>query len=308
MTAGILVLELFGMIFVGWCIRRLHVIGEHFDKDLASFVTNVSLPCLIVNSMQMDFSWQELINCAWLLLLALLYLAVSFGVGFGVGRLYPNDHRRRITHYSAVFTNFTFMGVPVVETLFGQAALFHFMIFLVPLRVALYVLSRPILTPPGVKAEKRSRFGWITPPLAAVPVGLLLYVTGWQLPAIPNQILKWIASVCSPLGMLLCGITLAKFPLKTLLRPRCFLMALLRNFLMPGIFLALSLLFGISKELAEPLVITAALPIGALMVSFTIKYDDEPEAHFDAAGCVLISTLLSAAAIPVWARLLELLI
>lgn len=305
MTAGILILELLGMILVGWAAVKRNVVGPQFTKDMANFITGISLPCLIITSLQMDFSMEELKNCGRLLLMALLFLVVSYAAGLLVGRMWPNDYRRRITRYGMLFTNFTFMGVPVVESLYGQQMMFYFMIFLVPLRIALYLSAKPLLTPPGVKTEARKRFGWVSPPLVGVAVGLLLYITGWKVPAIPWQILKWLGSVCSPMGMVLCGMTLAAYPLRDLLRPRCFVMAAFRCLLMPGLLMGLALLLHVSRELTTPMVITAALPVGSLAVSFTLRYDDNPLAHFDAAGTVLVSTLFSAAAIPLWARLLE---
>ena len=107
--------------------------------------------------------------------------------------------------------------------------------------------------------------------------------------------------------MIVCGVSLGKFPVKALLRGRSLLLSVLRCFVMPGIMLGLSLALGLSQELARPLVICAALPIASIMAMLIIQYDPDPEAHFESAGAILISTVLSVASIPLWAWALTLL-
>lgn len=305
MTAAKLALELLIMIAIGYCIEKRRMVGPQFSKDLSAFVINLALPCLIFRSMQMEYSVDQLKTCGYLVLLGLLYLVVSFAVAFLLHRAAPKDHRGRILRFGMIFTNFTFVGIPVMETLYGNQGVFYFVIFLVPLRIALYSFAKPLLTPPDVTVEKQSLGqklkGWFSPQLVAVIIGLTMYVTGWRFPEIIDQPMGWLAGVCSPLGMILCGVSLAKYPAKALLRPSCFVASALRCLLMPALLLGVSFLLGLKPALAQPMVICAALPIASTLVAFTIRYDKNTDAHFESAGAVLCSTILSAATIPLWA-------
>ena len=51
-------------------------------------------------------------------------------------------------------------------------------------------------------------------------------------------------------------------------------------------------------------VIFTALPVASLLAAFTIQYDPAQDSQFEAAATVLLSTLLSAFTIPVWAEVL----
>lgn len=181
---------------------------------------------------------------------------------------------------------------------------------IVPIRIALYTFSKPLLAPANVALERQSfrqkLKGWFSPPLVAVPIGLVLYVTGWELPEIIGQAITWIASVCSPLGMILCGVSLGKIPLNALLRKRSLLLGFLRCLVLPGVMLSFCFILDLKHELARPIVICSALPIASMMATFTIQYDPDPEAHFESAGAVLISTILAVATIPFWAWTLTL--
>lgn len=305
MTAAKLALELLIMIAIGYAIEKRRLVGPQFSTDLSAFVINLALPCLIIRSMQVEYSVDQLKTCGYLVLLGLLYLAVSFAAAFLVYRLAPGDHRGRILRFGMIFTNFTFVGIPVMETLYGNSGVFYFVIFLVPLRIALYSFAKPLLTPPHVAVEKQSFTqklkGWFSPQLAAVLIGLAMYITGWQPPEIIAQPMAWLAGVCSPLGMILCGVSLAKYPAKALLRPSCFVTAGLRCLLMPALLLAVSFLLRLDAALAQPMVICAALPIASTLAAFTIRFDENTDAHFESAGAILCSTVLSAATIPLWA-------
>ena len=312
MTAATLALELLIMIGIGYFVEKSRMVGSHFSADLSSFVIKLALPCLIIQSMQVEYSVDQLKTCGVLLLLGVVYLAVSFTVGFSFWRAGPKDHRGRIMRFGLIVPNFTFMGIPVMETLYGSQGVFYFVIFLVPLRIALYSFAKPLLTPPHIAVEKQTFLqklkGWFSPPMVGVIIGLTLYISGLPLPEIVAKPISWLAGVCSPLGMILCGVSLGKYPARALLRKSCFVNAALRCLLMPGVFLAVGFLLGLEPALAQPMVICAAMPIASTLAAFTIRYEENnTDAHFESAGAILCSTVLSAATIPLWSWALSLL-
>ena len=294
MTAASLSVQLILMVAIGVFAWRAHIVSGDFDKQLTSFVMKLALPCMIVRSMSGAFSWEELKNCGRLVAIALILWAVTFGLGQAAYRLMGKTASARIMRFGMMYTNFTFVGIPVMEALYGDTGVFYFVVFLVPYRMIYYSSAEPLLSPPGLEHKERTLAdklkGWFSPPVVAVFAGLLLYVTQLQLP--------------SPLGMVLCGISLGRYDFKKLLRPRYLWTPLVRNLALPGLILGLVLLAGLEPELARVVVIFSALPVPSLLAAFTIQYDPERESQFQAAAAVLLSTLLSAFTIPVWAAVL----
>ena len=136
-------------------------------------------------------------------------------------------------------------------------------------------------------------------------MGLILYLTQIQLPTPIAGVINSLGSCASPLGMLLCGMSLGKYPMKKLLRPRYFRLPLVRNLLLPALTLGLSLLVGLDKELAQVAVMFTALPVASLIAACTIQYDPNEETQIEAAAAVLLSTIFAAVTIPLWATLLN---
>lgn len=308
MTAAKLSIQLILMMGIGLFAVRSGIVKGDFDKQLTSFLMKICLPCMIVKSMMGVFSWEELKNCGRLVILALILWAITFGLGQLVYRLTGRSGTGRIMRFSMIYTNFTFVGIPVMEALYGDLGVFYFVVFVVPYRMIYYSSAEPMLSPPGLKREKRSLSaklrGWFSAPVIAVIVGLILYLTQLQLPSPIAGVINSIGSCASPMGMILCGMSLGRYEFKRLLRPRYLWFPLVRNLAIPALFLGLCLLVGLEQELAQIVVMFTALPTASLLAAFTIQYDPSQETQFEAAACVLLSTLCAAFTIPMWAALL----
>ncbi|MDD6160687.1 MAG: AEC family transporter [Oscillospiraceae bacterium] len=308
MVAVKLAIQLILMVSVGIFIGRAHIVKEDFSQQLTSLVMKICLPCLIVKSMMGAFSVEALKNSGRLVLLAILLWATTFALGQIVYHATGKTASSRIMRFSMIYTNFTFVGIPVVEALYGEMGVFYFVIFLVPYRMVYYSSSEPMLSPPGHVQQKRTLKaklkGWFSPPVVAVFIGLFFYLTQISLPSPVAGVINSLGSCASPLGMLLCGISLSKYEFKRLLRPGYLLYPLVRNFIMPAVFLLVSVLLHLDRELAQVVVIFGALPTASLLAAFTIQYDPDQETQFEAAAAVLLSTAFCAFSIPLWANVL----
>ena len=310
MTAAALAIQLVLMLGVGLLAVRIRVVDENFEKQLTSLIMKIIMPCMIVKAMMGVFSWEELKHCGQLVLLAVILWGVTFGLAQIVYRLMGKSASGRIMRFSMMYTNFTFVGIPVMEALYGSTGVFYFVVFVVPYRIVYYSSAEPLLTPPGMKRGERSwkdrLKGWFSPPVVAVFLGLALYLTQLQLPAPVAGVINGLGSCASPLGMLLCGMALGKYPFRQLLKPRYFWVPLVRNLLLPALVLGLCMLAGLEKELVQVVVMFAALPVASLIAAFAIQYDSNRETQFEAAAAVLWTTVAGAITLPMWAAVLEL--
>ena len=305
MTAAMLAIQLVLMVGIGLFVIKRRIVSESFEKQLTSLILNILLPCMIVKSMMGIFSWEQLRHCGQLLIIAVVVWAITFGLGQTIYHLMGKTVSARIMRFGMMYTNFTFVGIPVIEGLYGDLGVFYFVVFLVPYRIIYYSSAEPLLSPPGTIRTRRTLkekiCGWFSAPVIAVIVGLFLYLTQLQLPSPVIGAITSLGNCASPLGMLLCGMSLGKYPFRRLLRPRYFYFPLVRNLLIPALFFVLALLVGLEKELAQIVVMFAALPVASLLAAFMIQYDPNEEAQFEAAAAVLLTTIFSAVTIPLWA-------
>lgn len=309
MLALKLSLQLLIYMIVGVAVYRMKIVDEHFDKSLTSFILKITLPCLIINSFNIPFSEAQLKNCGILFIAAILYLILCFAIGQIAFKLSGGGHSGRILRFGSIFTNFSFMGIPVVEELYGQTGLLYFVVFLVPIRMVYYSSAKPLLSPKDTQQVKETFSqrlkGWFSPPVVAVFIGFALYITGLELPTFLQKSISSLGSTCGPMGMVLCGITLAKNDIRELLNPRYLKMPFLRNILMPALTLAIMMLVPLDPFLEKIIAIYSTLPVASLLAAFTIQYDPRPEARLEGAGSVFYSLLASSVTIPLWAVIIE---
>lgn len=298
------------LIAAGYIVWKTGILGADFDRALSALLINVALPCMIVSSFETPFSADDLKNLGILFVISAICLAVNFVIGH-LCYLKIGGYSGRILRFSTMFTNFSFVGMPVIEALFGETALLYFVVFTVPARFVYYSGARPLLSPPDSVREKLTLWqhikGWLSPPVIAVFIGLFLYVTQLRLPEVISAPIGAIGDICAPLGMMLCGFSLAQHDVRKLLKLSYFRIPLMRNIIIPAITLLILYFLPLDPLVKKVILIFNALPVASMIVGFTIQYDPEPGAKLESASGVFLSILFFAATIPLWSYLAELL-
>ncbi|MBR4057835.1 MAG: AEC family transporter [Oscillospiraceae bacterium] len=308
MQALTLSAELILILLVGLFAQKLHVIGPAFNKQVSAFVLNIALPCMIINSMNVPDAMNKLIQNAWILAISVAVLVLGFLVGLLMGKLLKKHIAERIIRFGATFTNFNFFGVVVVEKLGGDELLFYYLIFIIPVRLTIYLLAKIILMPKENRAAKmtlKEKLKMVlSAPLVAVFIGLALSFFKVRVPVVIQYGLDQLGVLASPLGILLCGSTLGCYSVKKMVTKSSVIMSLIRNFLMPLIVWLLCRGLRLPEMYTSLAVIYSALPVASLTSTYVLQYDPDPKAHLDGAGFVFVSTLLSAASLSIFALLL----
>ncbi len=311
MVALNLALQMAILICAGVLIMKVKLVGEDFPTNLSKFILNVSLPCLIVKSLNVSFSLSELWKFGSIILLALGVMALLFLLGTGAFFLLKKGSTGRIVRFGTIYPNFSFVGIPVVEALCGATGVLYFTIFTIPVRLIYYSSAKPLLgaKKEGPKNPLRLRIlHFFSPPIVAVILGLILYFFSITLPEPLTKAISAVSSTASPLGMLLCGMTLSKLELKNFFRhPKIFFLPLLRNLAAPALVLLLLCVLPLNLDplVCRVVVLYSALPCAAMLTTFAVVYDPSPQARIESSVGVFSSTLLSVVTLPIFAALLD---
>lgn len=335
MFTVILSIEMLLMTCVGIWMQKIRLVTSDFSVQLTIFLMNIALPCLIFSSMTgVEASIQQLINCLAAFGCSSIVCALQFILGQIVYRVMGQNGSARVMRYGIIFTHFSFMGIPVMEALFGAEGLLYYSIFLIPVRALYYGATQSLLVPPEKRENSTTISGRVkrfcsNPCLWAVLIGMAFYVIfgliwtdfTWTqfVPAGVAAVLSglctsihWVITVlggvCTPLGLILCGLTLGKYQFRELLHMRYLVLPLLRCVVIPlGFFCiirALNCVVSIDPVVSVMAVVYTALPVASLTAAYTIQYDPDPEVQFEAAGAVFFSTILSIFTVPIWYHIL----
>ncbi len=307
MTVLQLSIKLMLFIAVGYAARRLRVMADGFDKALTRFVMAIPLPCMVFNSFRIEYSADKLLDTPLLLGLsvgsmALLFVLTTLVTGGAKTKL------GKTCRFAMLFTNFTFIGLPVVSELYGPEGSFYYVIFTLPIRVMFYGGAAVMLGKSGEKPDWRETLKkFLCEPVIAVFLGFAVYVARLPLPAVLTDTIASLGAMASPLGLILCGAILADADWRGVFRfPAVFAVAAARLIAIPALMAGLFLLLGVGHEIIRTTVFFFAMPVASLLPTFLLRYDpDAADARLAGGYMVVVSTLLCIVTIPLWATVLD---
>ncbi len=297
------------LIFAGIFVRRKRIVDERFESSLSSLISNLLLPCMVYTVINGgSFTKEAFQTGAAAMLLALLVTAILWMTGSLYARLFfpAKSPFAGCAVAAMVFSNFTFMGFPIVEALYGKDVLFTFMMFTFPMRATIYILPAFVMQPASSLRGKRLRQRLrplLSPSVLSVPISLLIFALPFSVPAPIEAAIEMIGSACSPMAMLLCGISLAAIRREDLVSDRQVLWSVIgRNVIAPAVVLGVLSIWPLELPLYRTAVVYAALPTASLLTMFAVEYKaDAPKM----AANIFLSTLLSIATLPLWVYLVE---
>ncbi len=298
-----LALEFALLVFVGIFIIRAKIVDQSFLKNLSAFVMKVALPCMIFNSIRAQHfagDYNQLltiVSLAVILLAALAFLGVIFWLVTG------RTLFGRCVIFSTMFSNYTYIGMAVVEKMFDATGLFVYTVFTLPIRLIFYAAPSFLMKTGtrGKKSLKERISPFISPPTVAVVIGLVFYFSGLGLPTFIDSTLKTTGSLASPLGMLICGMSLAGVTINSpsaLKNPLS--MVLVRNFLAPALVIGVLSVLPVESYITQAVAIYGCVPVPSLITAFAMGAGCSDQICQDCSAGVLLSTLLSILTLPLW--------
>jgi len=314
MVAVSLAIELLIMTGVGFFLKKRNIIQEQFTGQVSALVMNAGLPCLVFHSMtSVDLSGDVLRRCGVVFLLAVMVNLILLAIGQTFYIVLGKNGHARLARYSIVIIHATFMGVPVIDALFGAVGNMYYAIFMIPLRLLYYGFSKILLSPPGTEGDgklskKTVAKAFLTPSIIVMPFALAFGMLGIHLPAPIANCIANMAKLCSPLGLILCGTVIAKYDIKKLFCRRFMFIPIVRNIAIPSLFVLLTrplYVLGVDQMIIHMIIIYTAFPIASLLPTFILQYDPDTDVQFEAASITIIATLMSIITIPFWCFMIQ---
>ena len=286
---------LFTLMLLGWFLKRIGVITDSGKSMLMDLVIDVTLPCSIVKSFQMEFSAEVVQSCLVIFIVAVVIQIGSFLLGFV---LYPkaDPRHKKVLQYATICSNAGFLGNPIAEGIFGSLGLLYASVYLIPQRTFMWSAGLTYFTTSPDKKTLAKKV--LTHPcIIAVFIGFFLMFTQLQLPAFLNETIASIGNANTPISMMLIGTILAGVPFRSLAGKSVCYYSFVRLFLMPLLVWIGCRLFALDALVTGVSVVLAAMPAASVTAIMAAKYGADAES---APRCVVFSTLISMETIPLW--------
>ena len=291
---------LFLLMLLGLLLKKIRVITEEGVRVLTDLVLYVTLPASILKSFQMELTAELLQSCMRVLLVTVLVLTVSFLVGKTAFFFLPL-RERKIMEYASMVSNAGILGNPVAEGIFGSLGLMYASIYAIPLRIYMWSFGLMCFTKSadGKNVWKKT---CTHPCILAAVFGLILMLTRFRLPEVLSLAVTSVAGANTFLSMALVGTILATIPIQSVMDKKALYYTAIRLVLLPAAALLLCRITGCDAVVTGVVVTLTGMPAGSTTAVLAEKYGCDAVL---ATRCVMLSTILSMATIPVWCLLIS---
>lgn len=284
---------LFLLILAGIYARKKGIITSQNRKKFTDLIIEIILPCNIVNSFLIDWSYQILMNCLTVFIAAVTAQIIYVVLSKLLFKKSEKD-RQPVLRYAIICSNAGFLGNPIVESVFGSQGLLFASVALIPLRFAMWSSGLRLFTVTNGKSTVRKLM--THPCIIAVFIGFFLMLSQIRLPVFVLKTLSGIGGSNTAISMIVIGSILADIHVKEIMDIELFRFSLIRLIAIPaGIFVIMKLL-DMDSLVTGVIVLLAAMPAGSTTVMLAEKYGGNSGY---ASSCVFLSTVLSLITIPV---------
>lgn len=282
------------LIVLGLILAKSKILTEQGVKSMTDMVLILVTPCVIIKSFIREFDPKVLKNL-------LISFLIAFLVHFGfivLSRLILHSKQaatQRVLQFGVIFSNCGYMSIPLQQALLGDTGVFYGSSFIAIFN--LFIWSYGIILMSGDKKYMTPKKLLISPGIIGIAVGLIIFLFSLPIPKIIAEPISYLASLNTPLPMIIIGYHLANSRLIDGLKDlKCLYAIALKLFAFPSLALIVMYLCGIRGTMLVSSVISCSAPTAAITTMFSSKFGGDTSLS---VNMVSLSTVMSLISMPI---------
>ena len=284
---------------IGFILRKNRVIDERTEKTLTEILLQAVLPFSIIASSQYRFSLELVKGMLAVALFATLYYCLSLTIMRIFMRRKPGFRTddARVMWTTIIFANTGFLGLPLMESMFGDGGQLLGAIYNIMFNMFFYTF--------GVHTLSRSKFKprelIMNPVTAASVLAIILFIIPWRMPLFVSNTINLVGNMTIPLSMIIVGSIISTINIRKFFDFKSFVVSLFRLLILPAIafvtMLGIGSLVPIAKVTASVIVLMTAMPCGIINVLVAERENTSPKL---ASGSVIMSFACMLITLPIF--------
>lgn len=313
------VLTLFCYMIPGFVLKKTKLVGNEFARGLSQYTLYIAQGGMLLHGFIAEFDPKVFRGILWVFLFSFISHSVFYLLAKQMFKKAP-DSMRRVLQFGVIFSNAGYMGIPVINDVFGSEYAIYATVYVIWFNVFEFSLGRLIYTDDKKYISVKKIF--LNPAVVPIAIGMVIYLTGvggWM-QAVMNQanvggqimnllynVITVIKNTVAPASMMVIGARLADISFKGIFKDKyMYPFVLVRLFLFPAIMWAIMRViyaFGlIDTTVISIVLILCSTPAAAMTTMFAELYDGDAAY---AGKLVALTTLLSILTMPITALLLK---
>ena len=282
---------LFLVMIIGYIANKSGILDQTQNQKMSSLVLNITSPGLILSSVRAPTNG-SLSSVIQIFLISIVIYMVLPIMGILLSRILkvPKEDRN-LYQFMTIFSNIGFMGYPVIQSIFGDEALFFASICNLVFNLVCYSYGVYLISGSGKLSFDFKQL--INPGIIFSIIAVIIYLTKYQMPQIIGETSDLIGSITTPLAMMIIGSSLAEIPI--------YPYTIIKQILMPILFWWVLKFIIQDPVILGVLVILIAMPVGSIAIMFCNQFEGNTTL---ASKSIFITTLASVFTIPILVYLL----
>lgn len=295
-------LPVFLVMIIGYILKEVKMLDQHFAAKANSFNFHITLPCLVFQDiastdMKSNFDLKFVLFCA-------IVTTICFWGVWGCARFFVKDNSIRGAFVQAAFRgSAAVFGIAFIVNIYGNSGMAPLMIIgAVPLYNIYSVLVLTFEAEENQEQKDTIKRACINiaknPILLAILLGCIFSVTEiyGKTPVIFTKTLGNFSKLASPLALICIGVTFEGKQALKKLKPT-FVASFYKLLLQPAIFLPIAISMGFTKEKLMALIIMLGSPTtpSCYIMAKNMKNDGVLS-----SSIIVLTTLLSAVSLTMW--------
>lgn len=274
LLAGEQVIILYLIAAVGFVADKVGFFPEKTAKKCTDLLFYIVTPAVIIESfLNLEYSKETIKGLFVALGCGFLIHGLAVVVAPLVFRKCPKD-RAAIFKYASCYGNCGYMGLPLAKALFGTEGVFYCSAVVIAFQIFSFTHGIYVMTK---DSEENQKFDLkkllLNPGIISVAIGMPLFLLSVEVPEVILSPIGYVASLNSPLAMLIFGTYIANTSFKSIFKEwRIAGVAVIKLIITPAILLLLFKLFGIGGVLLGSVMIPASAPSATNTSLFAAKY------------------------------------
>lgn len=280
------------LILTGVMCYKFKLVNKEATQSLSSLVLMVVNPIVIIVSYQVPFEKRLLKGL--LLTLALAVVSTVAAILISMIFIRSKNDRTVLERFSCTYSNCAFMGIPLVNAVYGSEGVFYLTAFVTVFNI--FVWTHGVFIMVGKFDRKMILQAVKSPAIIATVVGFALFMLKISLPDILLKTLTYIEVTNTPLAMIAAGATIAQTNIfKALKNLKIYYVCFLKLLLIPAVLAVLLYFMPVDKVVSGTVILATACPAAATGTLFAIRYKKD---SLYASELFAMTTVLSIATLP----------
>ena len=290
-------IQLFLMLFLGYFLCKRGIFDRHTNQKMTKLCLTVTTPCLVLSSVLQQTGERNYSLIAFTFAIAIVYYIVMPFIGWLICKLLRLPRQSHgLYMFMAVFENIGFMGIPLINAIYGGEGVLYTAIFNICFNLAAFGYGPVMLNIGTCRTSKPDLKDVLSPGTILSVFTIVVYLSGFKLPGVLTGVISSVGAVTSPMAMMLTGAALALVDIRTVFTDRhVYPFLAVRQLIFPLIIFPLFALVIKDPVLLGVVFILTIMPCASNSVLFATNYNNDESL---AARTVFISTLCSLITIP----------